>query len=78
MNSESRYILKGIIYLVLILIVSYIGYHLCSYKHDEKNQTPDNISNIPDFFNDSSFIAGKVLFEDHCSICHKIKQIIFY
>ena len=74
MNSELRYIFKGVFYACVLFAVIYAGYYIISYEKTKtiKKQPPiiahENLLNI------SEVAEGKVLFNENCSACHKLHQ----
>ena len=71
MNSELKYIFKGLIYACILIAVIYAAYYILSYKNTSTVEKPlvitqDDLRNLP------QIVEGKKLFKENCLACHKI------
>ena len=72
MNSELKYILKGVGLAVLFLVTVYVIRYVITYKNpplQAKEKViidPDALMNLP------QIAAGKELFKTNCSACHPL------
>jgi cytochrome c len=71
MNSELKYIVKGVLYTCALIAVIYAAYYIFSYKKTATVEKPsvitqDELKNLP------QIVEGKNLFKENCIACHRI------
>ena len=74
MNSELRYIFKGVFYACVLFAVICAGYYIISYKKTKTIKKQPPVITYADLMNTPEVSEGKALFGKNCLACHKILE----
>ena len=74
MNSELKYIGRGVLYIVMIFAIIAVAYFIVTRKKSEPATVQYVNITYENLMQTTVIASGKVLFDEYCSSCHAINN----
>ena len=74
MNSELKYIGRGVLYIVMIFVIIAVAYFAFYYEKHKPAVTEHLNITYEDLINRPDIAAGKALFIEKCAACHTLRK----